>query len=105
MKAIILEYLKENLEIVGDEAVSILDSYVETLDSHVAQLGTAVEKFDIPAVRTLTHALTGCSGNIGAEEIVRISVELNHAAHSRDREELLAKYRELIAKAEELKNS
>ena len=105
MRTAILEYLRDNLEIVGDEASSILNSYFKTLDSHMSRLKTAIAEFDIPAVRMLTHALTGCSGNIGAAEIVRLSVEINRAAHALDRERMHSRYLELADTVEKLKNS
>ena len=77
MKSAILDHLRENFEITGDNAVMVLDTYCQTLERHVRELGAAINDEDILKIRAVTHSMMGCSSNVGAISILKRAGEIN----------------------------
>ena len=101
MKSAILDLLRENFEITGDNAVMVLDTYCQTLERHVRELGAAINDEDVLKIRAVTHSLIGCSSIVGAISILMRAGEINQAAHRRD---LSAARRSYALLCEEVRN-
>ena len=101
MKSAILDHLRENFEITGDNAVMVLDTYCQTLERHVRELGAAINDEDVLKIRAVTHSMMGCSSNGGAISILKRAGEINQAAHRRD---LSAARRSYALLCEEVRN-
>ena len=80
MKRKIMNYMGQALELEESDAKELLDMYIETLNEHCSKLEAAVASADFNEIRRLTHSLTGCSGNVGAEEIVDAVRDVNSGA-------------------------
>ncbi|MEA4861762.1 MAG: Hpt domain-containing protein [Victivallaceae bacterium] len=80
MKRKIMNYMGQALELEKADAEELLVMYIETLNEHCDKLKAAVAAADFAEIRRLTHSLTGCSGNVGAEEIVDAVRDVNSAA-------------------------
>ncbi len=105
MKKTIIDYMIESLEVSAEDAAELFDMYLETLDEHCVKMQAAVDKADFAEIRLLTHSLTGCSGNVGAEYIVEAVRELNAAAKALNKEQCQAAFAELLTRRDTLHNA
>lgn len=80
MKHKIMEYMSHALELAEEDAKELMVMYIETLNEHCQKLESALAASDFMEIRRLTHSLTGCSGNVGADEIVEAVRDVNSAA-------------------------
>ncbi|MDD4817650.1 MAG: Hpt domain-containing protein [Victivallaceae bacterium] len=97
MKEVILNYMKEMLEMSPEDSAELFGVYMDTLNEHCDGLAAAIKAADYAEIRRLTHSLTGCSGNIGAEDVVEIVREINAAAKAANQTAAENGLRRLIA--------
>ncbi len=102
MKDVIIGYMKEMLEMSDEDSTELFDVYMETLNEHCTGLDAAVKAADYAEIRRLTHSLTGCSGNVGAEDIVEVVREINAAAKAANQTAAVNGLRRLVALRDQL---
>lgn len=89
----------------GDEDFyrSMLREYMESSDEKKTGLKSALEKEDMEGYGVIAHSLKSTSGTIGAEEVAKIALILEHAAENNDidfvrkeQEALFEKYDQIL---------
>ena len=85
MKRIMSEYIRTVLEIDDQDTIDeFIKDYMTLLTDSLPQMQAAWEKNDYAELRSLAHALKGCSANIGAEPVRTTSFQLQLAAEAKD---------------------
>lgn len=82
----IVKHLKDMLELSDEEIPEFIDTFLVSLDDCCEQLKTEVENPDFAAIRITTHTLSGFTANMGAEDLLAATKELNAAAKIPDAE-------------------
>lgn len=103
LKETIIAYMREHLGITGIDAAELFDCYVETVDELCKKLEQAIERFDVPEIRNITHSIAGSSANIGANSIAESAIAINTAAKSNDFNALETSLRKLKEYSEMLR--
>ncbi len=95
MKQSIIRYMTEVLELPQEDTQELYDYYLDTLKDHCERMTQAITAVDFGEIRNLTHSLTGCSGNVGAQEIVAIVHQINAAAKALDIQQVQVEFDKL----------
>jgi len=81
-------------------AEKILTKFLARLSRDVAEIGSALSRGDLVAVSKLAHQLKGAAGNVAAEPLYAIAVELETLAKSGDQTAAAASLNRLRAESE-----
>lgn len=96
MKDQIREYVKLNLGIDDNETFELLyENYLETVADCIGKIEKALKEKNAMDLRYAAHSLKGCSANIGAEDIRRISYDIELAAKNENLELCTASFEEI----------
>jgi HPt (histidine-containing phosphotransfer) domain-containing protein len=85
-------------------AEKILAKFRARLSRDVAEVGAALSRKDLVAVSKLAHQLTGAAGNVAAEPLYAIAVELENLAKSGDQTAAVACLNRLRFESDRLTN-
>ncbi len=64
--------------------VEIIDLFLKEGAAHLARLQEGLRNRDVHVLERSAHTLKGCSGNLGAQELSRLSADLQAAAKAAD---------------------
>ena len=79
------EYIRTVLEIDDQDIIDeLIKDYLALMTESLPQMEAAWDKKDFAELRSLAHALKGCSANIGAEPVRATAEQLQHAADAKD---------------------
>lgn len=79
------DYIHTVLEIDDQDMVDeFINDYMRLLQDSLPQMQVAFEKKDFQELRSLAHAIKGCSANIGAEPARSTALELQESAELQD---------------------
>jgi len=75
-----LEKLAERLGLDVEDIKELLELYVETTTSDLAQLKGAIETKDDELAHAKAHSIKGASGNLGLDEMYELAKEIDDLA-------------------------
>ena len=75
-----LEKLAERLGLDVEDIRELLELYVETTTSDLAELKEAIEAKDTQLVHAKAHSIKGASGNLGLDEMYNPAKEIDDLA-------------------------
>jgi len=75
-----LEKIAEKLGLDVEDIIELLELYVETTTSDLAQLKGAIETKDAELTHAKAHSIKGASGNLGLDEIYELAKEIDDLA-------------------------
>ncbi len=75
-----LEKLAERLGLDVEDIRELLELYVETTTSDLAQLKGAIEATDAQLAHAKAHSIKGASGNLGLDEMYELAKEIDDRA-------------------------
>ena len=75
-----LEKLAERLGLDVEDIRELLELYVETTTSDLAQLKGAIEAKDDHLAHAKSHSIKGASGNLGLDEMYELAKEIDDRA-------------------------
>ena len=75
-----LEKLAERLGLDVEDIRELLELYVETTTSDLAELKEAIEAKDARLVHEKAHSIKGSSGNLGLDEMYELAKEIDDRA-------------------------
>ncbi len=96
-----LEKLAERLGLDVEDIRELLELYVETTTSDLAQLKGAIEAKDAQLAHAKAHSIKGASGNLGLAEVYELAREIDDQARANS----LDRLNEMIQVLEEKFNS
>ncbi len=96
-----LEKLAERLGLDVEDIRELLELYVETTTSDLAELKEAIEAKDARLVHEKAHSIKGSSGNLGLDEMYELAKEIDDRARGNSLDGL----NEMIQALEEKFNS
>ncbi|PPK71484.1 PAS domain S-box-containing protein [Methylobacter tundripaludum] len=65
-----------------DLLIEMIDLFLEEAPVSVAELSTALDKADLPALADAAHAIKGMAGHFCADQTISLAANLEHAARS-----------------------
>ena len=90
------QVLGELFEIMGEDFVSILQSFLGNAPNLMRGIKTAMSQHDLEALSRAAHSLKSSSANVGASELSILARELEFKGRNQDRSELLDIYRQTL---------
>jgi HPt (histidine-containing phosphotransfer) domain-containing protein len=75
-----LEKLAEKLGLDVEDIRELLELYVETATSDLAELKGAIEAKDAQLAHAKAHSIKGASGNLGLDEMYELAKEIDDRA-------------------------
>lgn len=82
-KAFDVETLTEVLGLEREDIVELLNDFREYLGGMLPDLEKAVAASDFAAIRSLTHALKGSSGNLRISDIYEVAKKMQDASETK----------------------
>ena len=76
----IIAHLKNMLELSDEEIPEFIEVFLTSLDDCCGQLKGEVENPNFATIRIITHTLSGFTANMGAEDLLAATKNLNAAA-------------------------
>ena len=77
-----LEKLAEKLGLDVEDIRELLELYVETTYSDLAQLKEAIKAKDAQLAHAKAHSIKGASGNLGLDEMYELAKEIDNQARA-----------------------
>ena len=75
-----IDKLAERLGLDVEDIIELLELYMETTTSDLAQLKGAIEVKDAQLAHAKAHSIKGASGNLGLDEIYELAKEIDDIA-------------------------
>jgi PAS domain S-box-containing protein len=74
-----------------DLVTKLINLFIECTTKSLITLKKAAEESDLPAIKRETHGIKGSAGNIGANQMAAISIELGNAQNTHEMATLVSK--------------
>lgn len=91
-----LDALAELKDIMDEEFVMLLETYLVDADIKLAELAKAVARQDAPAITSLAHSLKGASSNVSAVQLAGLCKILEHKGRDNDLTDLEGCYSRIV---------
>ncbi|MCP5335030.1 MAG: Hpt domain-containing protein [Oceanospirillaceae bacterium] len=90
-----LDALAELKDIMEEEFVMLLETYIVDADKKIIELADAVTKKDPKAITSVAHSLKGASSNVSAVNLAGMCKTLEHKGRDNDLTDLEACYQRI----------
>ncbi len=90
-----LEKLAQRLGLDVEDIEELLELYIETTSSDLAELKGAIEAKDAQIAHTKAHSIKGGSGNLGLENMYELAKEIDDCARVNSLDGLESKFKVL----------
>jgi len=84
-----IKLLSDNLGFEEEESMILLELFIESLELSLANIEDALELNDFEKIAREAHAIKGSSANLLLADIVHIAKQLEGAAKSKNRDDIL----------------
>lgn len=91
-----LDALAELKDIMDEEFVMLIETYLVDADVKLAELAKAVARQDAPAITSLAHSLKGASSNVSALPLAALCRTLEHKGRDNDLTDLDGCYSRIV---------
>jgi histidine phosphotransfer protein HptB len=91
-----LDALAELKDIMEEEFVMLLETYLVDADLKIAELAKAVVQQDAKAITSLAHSLKGASSNVSAVQLASLCKTLEHKGRDNDLTDLDVCYSRIV---------
>jgi len=102
--AVVLTELRE-LDASGSLLSTLITHFLENVPTRLAALQDALQQGDGPALARVAHELTGVSGNLGAQHMRHLSVDLQALGKAKDLTKAGALLAQLVSEFELVRQS
>lgn len=87
--------IDELRELMEDDFIELLQSFIDDIQVKVQQIQNAIEHFDCYSLRQKSHSLKGSARNIGAEKMSDLCYYLEKAGKEKNLEDVQEIYQKL----------